>query len=285
MALAPHLNAYRDDLADIALKDKVKADRYASGTTYFVQTATAPMQQKPGTGSRWGSELIHGERVSVFEIADGFAWCQNMADRYVGYVPASCLTPEKAGEQQPGHKVTAIRAPLFPEGDLKTPIIGYRSFGSTLDLTGAEKNRFVETTTGAWIYSRHVAPVDTRVADYVETARRFLELPYIWGGRSCDGLDCSALVQLALNLAGIADCPRDTPDQKAGLGAALPPDTARKRGDLALFPGHIGIMLDETLMIHANATHMAVTINPADDVAQWTLKSDGAGITGINRLD
>ena len=281
--LDPRIHAYRPDLADARLKGQVEAERFVEGTMARIKVSQTPLYQQPGTSGRWGSELVFGERVHVFErdeTADT-AWCQHDGDGYVGYVPLSAL----CADTPPTHRVWAIQAPLFPEADLKTPIIGWRSIGSLVTLTGVEKNRFVETSNGSWLYNRHVKPLDVTDDNYIATALRFMEQPYIWGGRCGRGLDCSALVQFALNFAGIADCPRDTDQQQASLGQPLPPDTKRKAGDLAFFPGHIGIMLDQDRMLHANATHMAVSIDGADEVAKWTLASDGAGITGINRLD
>ena len=282
-SLDPRTHAYRPDLADAALKGQVEATRFVQPTLARVKVSQTPLYQKSGTSGRWGSELVFGERVRVFERkeAAGTAWCQHDGDNYVGYVPLSALGPDTP----PTHRVWAVQAPLFPEADLKTPVIGWRSIGSLVTLTGVEKNRFVETSNGSWLYNRHVQPLDVTDTDYVGTAIRFMEQPYIWGGRSGRGLDCSALVQLALNIAGMADCPRDSDQQQASLGKPLPPDAKRRPGDLVFFPGHVGIMLDADRMLHANATHMAVSINGADEVAQWTLASDGAGITGINRLD
>jgi len=276
-------HAYRDDLADAALKGRLEAAHFVEGKPYRVKAATAPQLQKAEPGSRWDSELLHGEAVSVFEIRDGFAWCQCASDRYVGYVATEHLAPA-VEMTQPTHLVRAIRAPVFPEPDLKTPTIGWRSIGSRVTLAGESRNRFEALTGGGWLYNRHVVPLDAVEPDYAAFALRFLELPYIWGGRSGAGLDCSALVQLSMLFAGYRDVPRDSDQQRAGVGEALPPDAPRQRGDLAFFPGHVGIMLDAEMMVHANATNMAVTINAAEEVAGWTLKSDGAGITGINRI-
>lgn len=279
--LDPRIHAYRPDLADRRLEGMVEAPSFVDGATFTVSTTRVPLWQNSRLDSRWGSELLYGETVQVFDIRRGLAWCQSDTDGYVGYVAAEAL---QAATDPPTHRVRAIRAPIFPEADLKKPVVTWRSIASRVSLTGQEKKRFLELTDGTWIYSRHVEPIETVTEDYIATAKRFMELPYIWGGRSGAGLDCSALIQLCLNFAGMDDCPRDTDQQREGLGKMLPPDTPLKTGDFTFFPGHIGIMLDDTMMLHANATHMAVSIDAAAEVASWTLKSDGAGITGVNRL-
>ena len=276
-------HAFRPDLADARLQGRVEAARFVTGQPHRIAGFSAPLRSIPDPASRWDSELLHGERVLVFEKHGGFAWVQNQADGYVGYVAVQDLVPDQP-DASDSHLVTAIRAPLFPAPVLKSPIIGWLGIGSRLSATGKQQDRFVELTGGSWVHQRHIAPLGAPFqTDPVESARRFLELPYVWGGRSGNGLDCSALIQLCWLLAGDAGCPRDSDQQRRLLGEALPADTPRQRGDLVFFPGHIGIMLDPVMMIHANATHMAVTINPAEEVAGWTLKSDGAGITGVNR--
>ncbi|MEO0394348.1 MAG: NlpC/P60 family protein, partial [Pseudomonadota bacterium] len=225
-------HVYRDDMADARLRDQVIAERYVTGEPHRITHSQAPLYQQAGTEGRWGSELVYGEPVLVFEHdqANGTAWCQHETDGYVGHIPLEALSPRQAGAA-PTHRVWAIQAPLFPEADLKTPVIGWRSVGSLVSLTGAEKNRFLETTEGGWLYQRHVRPLDAQDPDYISNAKRFMEQPYIWGGRSGRGLDCSALIQFALMLAGVHNCPRDTDQQRAGLGQALPPDTHRQAGD------------------------------------------------------
>ena len=139
-----------------------------------------------------------------------------------------------------------------------------------------------------WVYAAHLAEAGDTAPDFVATAHMFLGVPYLWGGRSSLGLDCSALVQLCLARAGLA-CPRDTYVQEAGLGAPIAWQAGKTRlgrGDLVFFPGHVAIALNKTEVLHSNAGAMLTVIEPlADLVARVEAESGGRGITAVRRLD
>ena len=134
---------------------------------------------------------------------------------------------------------------------------------------------------GGCLPLQHLAPVASREPDFVAVAERFLGTPYLWGGKTRLGLDCSGLVQIALNACGIR-CPRDTDMQVAALGESVA-DDSRLRGDLIFWKGHIAIARDETTMIHANAFHMAVAIEPIDQAIVRIRPTDGE-VTSVRRF-
>ncbi|MGU3420601.1 C40 family peptidase [Methylobacterium sp. D54C] len=283
-SLDPRLTPARPHVADLRLRDRVAAARYVAGTPRRVTSPSAPLRRAPAADAGLDTEALLGDAVDLYDTADGFAFVQLARDGYVGYLPADSLGP---ADPEPTHRVTALRTFLYPEPDLKRPVLGHLSLGARLAATG-EAGAYLETP-GGYVFARHCAPVDAREPDYAATAARLAGTPYLWGGRTSLGLDCSGLVQLCLDAAGLP-CPRDADMQERALGQALTFDPARpelaglRRGDFVFWRGHVGLMVDPETLIHANGHHMAVAAEPlAGAVARIAAHSFGA-VTGIRRL-
>jgi cell wall-associated NlpC family hydrolase len=277
--LDPRLTPARADIADLRLRDRVAAARYVAAVPRRVTAPSAPLRRAPAPEAGLDTEALLGDAVGLYAEADGFAFVQLARDGYVGYLPAASLGP---ADPEPTHRVTALRTFLYPEPDLKRPVLGHLSLGARLAVTG-ETGAYLETP-GGFVFARHCAPVAAREPDYAATAARLLGTPYLWGGRTSLGLDCSGLVQLCLDAAGLP-CPRDADMQERDLGRALPLDhTDLRRGDLVFWRGHVGLMRDSETLIHANGHHMAVAAEPlAEAVARIRANSYGP-VTGIRRL-
>ncbi|GJD52559.1 hypothetical protein OPKNFCMD_5325 [Methylobacterium crusticola] len=284
----PRLIPARPDLADERLRGLVAADRYVAGRPRRVAAPVAPLHRAPDPAAPLDTQALRGEAVTVYEERDGWAYAQLAADSYVGYLPAAALG---APGPEPTHRVAALRTFVYPAPDLKRPALAHLSFGALVTVE-AQAGPYARLADGGFVWSGHLAPQTTRVPDYAATAERFLGTPYLWGGRSSLGLDCSGLVQAALAAAGIA-APRDSDQQERALGTAvaLAPDLAGlRRGDLVFWRGHTGLMLDETRLIHANGHHMAVAIEPlADAAARIRAGRAGPGtgdgaVTAVRRL-
>ena len=278
-SLDPRLTPARPHVADLRLRDRVTAARYVAGTKRRVTAPSAPLRRAPAADAGLDTEALLGDAVDLYDVAEGFAFVQLARDGYVGYLPAESLGPI---DPEPTHRVTALRTFLYPEPDLKRPILGHLSLGARLTVTG-EAAAYLETP-GGYVFARHCAPLDTHEPDYIATAARLAGTPYLWGGRTSLGLDCSGLVQLCLDAAGLP-CPRDADMQERALGEALPLDLARlRRGDFVFWRGHVGLMRDPETLIHANGHHMAVAAEPlAEAVARIAAHSFGA-VTGTRRL-
>ncbi len=283
-SLDPRLTPARPHVADLRLRDRVAAARYVAGTPRRVTAPAAPLRRAPAADAGLDTEALLGDAVDLYDAADGYAFVQLARDGYVGYLPADSLGPV---DPEPTHRVTALRTFLYPAPDLKRPVLGHLSLGARLAATG-EAGAYLETP-GGYVFARHCAPVDARAPDYAATAARLAGTPYLWGGRTSLGLDCSGLVQLCLDAAGLP-CPRDADMQERALGRALPFDPARpdfaglRRGDFVFWRGHVGLMGDPETLIHANGHHMAVAAEPlAEAVARIAAHSFGA-VTGIRRL-
>lgn len=260
-ALPPGLDARltpaRADLAATSLKGLVDVPRFVDGEMRRVAVPVAPLRRRPAGDAPLETEALFGERVRLFEEdTEGWAWVQLEADNYVGYMPAEALAAEGTA---PAHKVTALRTFLFPGPDIKLPPRDALVFGSRV-VVRAISGGFALTTDGC-LPAVHVAPADDREGDFVTVAARFLGVPYLWGGRSSLGIDCSGLVQTALAATGLR-VPRDSDMQEKAIGSAIPLDAPLRRGDLLFWPGHVGIAEDEQTLLHANAFHMAVAREP-----------------------
>ncbi len=255
------LHAFRSDLADARLKGEVSADRFVTGRPARITASVADIRKAPRPDAGVNTQVLFGDDVLVFEEAEGWAWIQAERDGYVGYVGATMLG---AREHAPTHIVTAPRTFLYPGPDLRFPVSGQLSMGSTVTVTGAAETRgtlYVLLPSGEALIAGHLRPLGDVASDYVSVAEMFLGTPYLWGGTSGFGIDCSGLVQLAMRMVG-KDVLRDSDMQAAGLGEPLDPGpdyAGLKRGDLVFWKGHVAVMTDAETMIHASGHTMLVS--------------------------
>lgn len=277
--LDPRLTPARDDLAAAHLRGVVEAPRFVEGEAREVAEPVAPLRRRPAGDAPLDTEALHGERVTVYaDDGEGWAYVQLAADGYVGYLPADALRPVSA---VPTHRVAVPRTFIFPGPDIKLPPRGALCFGSRVAVRG-EKGAFAAIAEG-FVFARHLSPVEAREDDPVAVAARFLGVPYLWGGRSALGLDCSGLVQTALSACGI-EAPRDSDMQEAALGAPLPLDAPLTRGDLLFWPGHVALVEDPGTLLHANAFHMMVVREPLVP-ALARIAASGSPLRAVRRLN
>ena len=270
----PRTNAYRPDLAAAHLEGVVVAERFIEGVPCQLRTGFATVKAQPDFEARQTTQALFGETVTVYEEHDGWVWGQIETDGYVGYLRLDTLWGETP---EPTHRVSAIRTFLFPEPDLKSPTLDVLSLTSRVAVAG-ETNGFAELEQGGWVFAKHLAGLAEVAPDYVATAGRLIGVPYLWGGKTSMGLDCSGLVQIALDAAGLS-VPRDTDQQAQAIGEAVADFGDLRRGDIVFFPGHVGIMTGPERLLHANAFHMMVTEEPLADVV-----ARGAQVTGVRRI-
>jgi len=273
----PRLTPARPDLAAAHLRGKVQAARFVDGVAADVVAVSVALRKRPDAASGWETEALHGETMKVYEARDGWAWVQLERDGYVGYLVAAALREP----QTPTHRVAALRTHGYPGASIKRPQALALSLGARLTITG-EHGDFLIDGEGRHFWARHLAPADSVEPDIVAVAERFLNAPYLWGGRTSEGVDCSGLTQAALTAAGFP-APRDS-DMLEKLGEALPEDAALKRGDLVFWKGHVGIMRDAETMLHANGYHMAVVSEPLAAARERIAASGGGAITSARRL-
>jgi len=277
----PRLTPARGDIAAKHLEGKVEAARFVEGETFEIADAMAPLRLGPSADAEQATQALKGERAIIYDRSgEGWAWGQLKADGYVGWLPDAALARLGA---TPTHKVTALRTLAFPGPSIKLPPSDALMMESRITVT-REDGMFAVTREGWFVPKIHLAALDVHAPDFVAVAERFVGTPYLWGGKSCLGIDCSGLVQLSLLAAG-KSCPRDSDMQQVELGRALDADEAAQlqRGDLIFWKGHVAIVRDAATVVHANAFHMATAIeNTGDAIAR--IKASGSDVTAIKRL-
>jgi cell wall-associated NlpC family hydrolase len=261
LSFDPRITPARPDLAAAHLRGKVAAERFVEGTEQEVVVGIAPLRKEPSHQAPLLTEALYGERVTIYETdEEGWAWGQLKSDSYVGWMPASALLAPQA---EPTHRVSALRTLVFPGPSIKLPPTDALPLEARVAVVRQDDDLAV-TATGGHIPARHLAPLHSKESDFVAVAERFVGTPYLWGGKSSVGIDCSGLVQVALSACGIA-CPRDSDMQEVTLGQPISL-AGLQRGDLVFWKGHVAIALGRNSMIHANAFHMAVAIEPVAKV-------------------
>lgn len=255
------LHAFRADLADARLQGRVEAKRYVAGRLAAVTAFVADMRRQPRPDAGLDTQLLYGDEVEIFEQAEGWAWVQSRRDGYVGYVAENSIG---APAGLPTHVVAVPRTFLYPGPDMKLPAVGALSLGSSLTVTGEAETRgtlYALLASGEAVIAAHLLPADKYADDYVAVAETLLNAPYLWGGATAFGLDCSGLVQLSMRMAG-KQAPRDSDMQAAGLGRVVDPGPAFtnvQRGDIVFWKGHVAIVTDPQTIIHANGHTMLVS--------------------------
>ena len=280
--LDPRLHAYRPDLADEALRGQVEASRFVRGSLKRIVAPVAALYKIPDTLSERQSECLFGEDVKVFEEKNGFCWVQAQQDGYVGYIEQS-----KIGSigNHPTHRVNVPRTFQYRDADLRSPMISPLSMGSRISVVSEAETRgtrYARLDNGSFVVFNHITPVSTLTDDYVTIAESFIHTPYLWGGKSGLGIDCSGLVQLALMMTGRMVL-RDTDMQQATIGKDIAPEDGLQRGDLVFWKGHVAIMVDSGTLIHANGASMDVRKENLDHAIERIAKNHSVP-SGYRRL-
>jgi cell wall-associated NlpC family hydrolase len=277
----PRLTPARGDLAAKHLEGKLKAARFVTGEEFEISDALAPLRSAPSSDAELSTQALKGEHATIYERnAEGWAWGQLNNDGYVGWLPDQAL---KKPAGPPTHKITALRTFAFPGPSIKLPPAETFVMGSLLTVL-RDEGSFAVTREGWYLPRQHLGLIDHHVGDFVAVAEAFVGTPYLWGGKSSLGIDCSGLVQVSLTSAGTS-CLRDSDMQQEGLGKALDPSDTMKlnRGDLIFWKGHVAIVRDADTIVHANAYHMATAIEHTHE-AIARIKASGSEVTAIKRL-
>ncbi len=258
-----------------SLRGQVAADQYTDGEAARIAAPLADLLARPD-GPR-DRQLQRGEAVLVIERTDRHAFVRADKDGYCGWLALSALTPD----HPVSHWLRAPASHLYPTPSLKRRELAQIGFGTLLQITDTD-GAFARTHDGLFVPTAHLAPIGMRLEDPAAVATLFLHTPYLWGGNSRAGIDCSGLVQAALLACGIP-CPGDSDQQWSMVGRVLAAEEPARRGDLLFWKGHVAMLTDPASLIHANAHHMAVTDEPVETAMARIAAATGETFLGRRR--
>lgn len=276
------LTPARPDLAAAHLKGQVDAARFIEGVRMQVVAPLADLKGSPQPDSGLDTQVLAGEIVTVYEQDEGWAWVQLARDSYVGYMSELALSRDIVAST---HRVTTRATFVYPAANMKTPIVEALPFGAEVAVVETTGD-FARLARGGFVFAKHLSSLADPEADFVAVAERMMGAPYLWGGKTPAGVDCSGLVQSSLAACGFA-APRDTDMQVMALGEALPitDDLSHlRRGDLIFWKGHVGIMRDAETLLHANGHHMLVASEPLKEARERIARNSFGVITAIKRF-
>ncbi|HLA02397.1 MAG TPA: NlpC/P60 family protein [Aestuariivirga sp.] len=271
------LHAYRSDLADVKLRDRLDAKRFVEGVRMEVVVPVATMHREASSTAMQTTQALLGERLMAFEITDGWVWCQLERDSYVGYIAKAAVSNDLTKST---HRVSVPLTFLYPLPDIKTQPAIVLSMNAKLAIVEGDE-KFSRLSNGKFVFTKHIKPLNEVDTDFVSVAEMFRDVPYYWGGKTALGLDCSGLVQASLEACGILS-PRDTDMQEAQLGQKLLVNDLDnlRRGDLVFWKGHVGILVDGKTLLHANGHHMMTVKEPLAEAITRIVDP----VTSIKRL-
>lgn len=276
----PRLHAYREDIADVALRGKVDSLRFVQPELRQISVSIASVHAEPRMDASTVTEALLGEQVNVFQVKDGWAFVQLLMDSYVGYLPARCLTNQVMDTT---HRIAVPSTLLYVKPDIRSNPVQHVYMNSLVSAIKIEGD-FARLRDHRFVWVKHLMPVGKYWDDPATIAEAYVNAPYLWGAKSVAGLDCSGLVQLAWQACGF-DCPRDTDMMQKGFGKPLKRDRGLKltRNDMVFWEGHVGMMVDSVHLIHSNGHHMQVVIEPLSGAIGRIANLYGQ-VTGVSRV-
>lgn len=260
-------------VAHVALRGTLDASAWTEGEPAEVAVPLIDLRASPG-GPR-DRQRILGDAFLVIDREGDHAFGMSLKDGYCGWLPAAALCAPTGVT----HFVATLGSHLYSEPKVRAEATGSLTLGSRVRVL-SQQGDFAETPHG-FVPVQHLRMLGSWHDDPAEVAGLFLGVPYLWGGNSRDGLDCSGLIQAAMLACG-QGCPGDSDLQQA-IGTPLDGTEPLQRGDLVFWRGHVAMMLDPGTLIHANGHHMAVVTEGLAQAAGRIEDAGGGKITALRR--
>ena len=278
--LDKRLHAFRVDIADSRLKGSVEAARFIEGVPMLVMAPVVSVHREPSISAMQTTQALFGEKILAFEDKEEWVWCQLERDGYVGYISKAGVSKDVTN---PTHRVAVPSTYMYLQPDIKSQPAAILPMNAKFEIAGSDK-KFSKLSNGKYVFTGHIKPLGEIETDFVSVAELFCDVPYYWGGKTAQGMDCSGLVQTSLEACGIFSL-RDTDMQETQLGQNLLINDldGLRRGDLVFWKGHVGIMTDQKTLLHANGYHMMTVKEPLNEAIARIARTDGQ-VTCIKRF-
>ncbi len=246
---------------------------------FFCKKPYINLYEKPSFNSKISSQLLYGEKYKILLKKKNFLKIKCSYDNYIGYIKSS----NDHKRFSPTHKINVLKSRIFkqPKNYINKKYNQFLSFSSEIQVL-KKKNNFVMFQNNKWLNNKDICLIKKKEKNYIKILNLFLKCKYKWGGKTFNGIDCSALIQIFYKFNN-KFFPRDTIDQikiKKGGGNK----NKFKKGDIIFWKGHVALCISAKKLIHAYGPKKRVIVMPIKETIQRIKKTANLKIKKIYRI-